>query len=658
MLLGENTSAHPEQDIWSIGCILYALVTGSLPFNGNDYKTIKQNIINGNFTLPQETLDKKISENCMDLVQKIFQTNWQKRITVKEIMLHTWLFAQKPILSFLAQTKTRTESDDSSSKQGERVKSRRSSMKENEEQKIFKKSMKQFATIQAKHNFKNKIGSASNLLDGELKASLGPLKSISTIATARKPTGNRNSFTSFEMLKFSGGNKDSPLYYSKKVDCEPSSFLPKIHKFTTNGKEKVLEHCESCQTVTGPIGEAEDEIQNSIAHLAQLTEKQLKNKHIRNSIIRQYEMLKTDFAHRKFRLSNSKPLKIEKRFTKHRKLNSTNTTTNTNTNMNNTTAHTQRALKHTLQKSNLSIDLNTHSSCHLHTLNTLSPTASTQTHTLPPNTNNPNPTHANPNIDQHSLTPNYLSPEPNGLLSSSLPPSPQPPLKSTHQHQHQHQHHQNSYGVNQPLGGNPNSGNANVEGASSSAASYCRSNHQKQSSQPPPTSHFIIPHNSNPPSHVQQRRSLTNIPTMLVKNQNQGQSAAMLAVPVEQIQKLSARGQGKCGKPPGKAGNRKGRTKMKTYSSNCMLLLNSDNSNLGKGNLPSFNLKIASNPSTARFPRNGPVMGNQTHNFQNDSQNCSQASLGYSITPSSAAFTQKFPHTQYSLVILYLFIFY
>ena len=36
ILTGENTSADPAIDIFSLGCILYALVIGKLPFEGEN----------------------------------------------------------------------------------------------------------------------------------------------------------------------------------------------------------------------------------------------------------------------------------------------------------------------------------------------------------------------------------------------------------------------------------------------------------------------------------------------------------------------------------------------------------------------------------------------------------------------------------------------
>jgi serine/threonine protein kinase len=47
ILSGKNTAADPAIDIYSMGIILYALVTGKLPFDGKDAQTIRNKIING-----------------------------------------------------------------------------------------------------------------------------------------------------------------------------------------------------------------------------------------------------------------------------------------------------------------------------------------------------------------------------------------------------------------------------------------------------------------------------------------------------------------------------------------------------------------------------------------------------------------------------------
>lgn len=54
-------------DIWSIGCILYAMLTGCAPFNGSDDAEILAKVKKGVYSV--DTLhDAKISEECIDFI--------------------------------------------------------------------------------------------------------------------------------------------------------------------------------------------------------------------------------------------------------------------------------------------------------------------------------------------------------------------------------------------------------------------------------------------------------------------------------------------------------------------------------------------------------------------------------------------------------------
>ena len=76
-------------DLWSLGCIVYALLCSSLPFDPASQKetirmTCEDEVM---FDLPQW---KGVSKECKDLIRKLLIKNPEKRINVQEIIVHPW----------------------------------------------------------------------------------------------------------------------------------------------------------------------------------------------------------------------------------------------------------------------------------------------------------------------------------------------------------------------------------------------------------------------------------------------------------------------------------------------------------------------------------------------------------------------------------------
>ena len=73
---------HAESDIWSMGVLLYFLVSGLKPFEGDTREELFGKISKSQFDFNRDEF-KKVSAECKDLITKLLKKESKKRITGK-----------------------------------------------------------------------------------------------------------------------------------------------------------------------------------------------------------------------------------------------------------------------------------------------------------------------------------------------------------------------------------------------------------------------------------------------------------------------------------------------------------------------------------------------------------------------------------------------
>ena len=77
-------------DLWSLGVIVYMLLSGAPPFYGKNDEAIKSSIVQGEYTFPHE-LFRDVSDEAMAFVSTLLSYNTEYRYTAQQALTHPWL---------------------------------------------------------------------------------------------------------------------------------------------------------------------------------------------------------------------------------------------------------------------------------------------------------------------------------------------------------------------------------------------------------------------------------------------------------------------------------------------------------------------------------------------------------------------------------------
>lgn len=80
-------------DIWSMGVVLYIMLSGKVPFPGRTEPEIIQNVIKGEFHFNHKAFEE-VSEECKDLIRKCLVKDHATRFTASDCLEHNWIITK------------------------------------------------------------------------------------------------------------------------------------------------------------------------------------------------------------------------------------------------------------------------------------------------------------------------------------------------------------------------------------------------------------------------------------------------------------------------------------------------------------------------------------------------------------------------------------